>query len=433
MRENRLNPRLRLIQNMDIENRVILLRVDHNVVKKGIIKDPYRIDVSLKTLYHIASRCGRPILMTHVGRPRDKKTGKIQCRDENSVAPVVDYLRRKLPIRIEIPELPIDSDWGIKELVSSIYESIGKLRTGEIHMLYLPNIRWFQGEEARDEERDRFLRWLSSLGEVFVNDAISAWRPHVSTYDIAKRLPSCAGFQMQEEIVNIQKVLEPQRPFLAIVAGSKYDTKIGPLKELYMRADHILLGGVIYNVFLSVRNGVHIDGVSDEDRGLAKELVELDKKYGKIIDIPYLVESRSLEERRDVKTISIRDMKDGNSFSYILDMSPLSLESERIRDAIESAKTIFVNAVMGLTPLFSEGTKGLYRKVAENHGAQKLFAGGDTLQELRNLCPDIYLHGMESDQYYYFTGGGSVLTAIEKGDPYELEPVKALMEDSYGT
>jgi phosphoglycerate kinase len=97
-------------------------------------------------------------------------------------------------------------------------------------------------------------------------------------------------------------------------------------------------------------------------------------------------------------------------------------------DAITSAATIFVNAVMGFMPLFHEGSEALYRLIAGNPSAARLFAGGDTLQELRNLCPGIYMAGLDDPDAYYFTGGGSVLTAVEQGTPYHMKPVAALLE-----
>lgn len=111
--EIRIDPRLRVMQNADMRGKNILIRVDHNVVKNGEIKDPYRIDATLGTLYSVAQKGGRPILMTHVGRPFDKKTGTIRCREQESVEPIVEYLERKLPVRIHIPSLQAEGDSGI--------------------------------------------------------------------------------------------------------------------------------------------------------------------------------------------------------------------------------------------------------------------------------------------------------------------------------
>ena len=430
MERGSLDPRLRLIQTAPMKGRVVLIRVDHNVVKKGTIKDPYRIDVTFKTLCAIAENGGHPILMTHIGRPRDKKTGRIECREEESVEPIIQYLNEKLPSKIFVPVLPIDSQWGITQLDDSIKSNIEDLRKGEIGMIYLPNIRWFQGEQSSGPERQHFVRWLAGLSDLYVNNAFSSWRAHGSTYDITRNLPSYAGLELQRELLNIHRVLDPQRPFVAVIAGAKFDTKIRPLKALYKRADHIILGGLIYNVYLAAKYKVRISGVSEEEKDLAMELVELDGRDKKIFEMPYLVESEILEEKKEghYRTVDTGSMKEGQEFNYLLDTDPKSLKMNRITEIIGSAKTIFVNAVMGLTPPFFEGTQALYRLIASNGDAIKLFAGGDTLQELRNLCPEIYLAGMDAPDYYCFTGGGSVLTTLEQGSPYTLKPIEALLD-----
>jgi phosphoglycerate kinase len=369
--------------------------------------------------------------MTHVGRPKDKKTGNIACREGESVEPIVKYLEQKLPVNIHIQEFPIDPDRGITHIDKSIGPTIEDLKEGKIGMIYLPNSRWFQGEQSKGPEREILAEELSSLADLYVNDAFGSWRAHASTYDIAAKLPSFAGILLQKELMNLHRVLEPERPFVAIVAGAKYDTKIGPLKALHKRVDHLILGGLMYNTFLSAKYGVDIAGVSDEDRALAMELVELDREENKILEMPYVVESESTEERIEGQYRSIRvdNLKQGEAVKYILDIDPKSFQDKRVVDVISTAKTIFVNAVMGLMPLFFEGSQALYRLIAENGSASKLFAGGDTLQELRNLCPGIYMAGLDDPNSYYFTGGGSVLAAIEQGTPYHLKPVEMLMED----
>jgi phosphoglycerate kinase len=423
-----LNPQLRLIQQADMKDKVVLVRLDHNVVKKGAIQDPYRIDVTIKTLFAIAEKGGRPILMTHVGRPKDKKTGVIRCREDQSVGPIVAYLERKLPLNITAPELPADPEQGIVAPGEALGPSIEDLKRGRTGMLYLPNTRWFQGEQASGPERERFARWLAGLADLFVNDAFGSWQPHASTYDVAKHLPSYAGYQIQEELRNVGKVLRPRRPFVAVIAGAKVDTKIGPLRALYEQADHIILGGLICNVYLAAKYGVQIAGVSEEEKTQAMALVEMDRKERKILELPYLVESETLDEKAEgrCRTVDAGAMQQGDTFRYILDIAPRSFEGGKAAEVMASARTVFVNAVMGLTPHFFEGTEALYRLIASNTQAHKLFAGGDTLQEMRNLCPGIYLRGLDAPDYYFFTGGGSVLTALEQGDPYQIKPIEIL-------
>jgi len=427
-----IDPRLPLIQNADLEGKLVLVRVDHNVVKKGEIRDPYRIDATLGTLYNIVERGGRLILMTHIGRPRDKKTGRIKVEDDSSVQPVVEYLERKLYTKFVVPQFPVDPEWGIREIDTSINWPIRDLRAHRIGGIYLPNTRWFEGEEAEGEKKERFAIQLAGLADVFVNDAFGSWQANVSTFDITNYLPSFAGFLLQKELSNLKHVLEPEHPFVAVVAGAKYDTKIGPLKEIYKKVDHLILGGLIYNTFLCAKHDVRVAGVSEEDIKAAKDLVKQDKEAKKIVELPLVVESDTIEGRVEGKyrTISIKDFKDGAKYGYFLDVPPESFDAPGVAEVIGSAKTIFVNAVMGLTPHFFEGSEKLDRTIDQNRYAQKFYGGGDTLQEFKNLSPGLYLAAMDNAQYYFFTGGGTVLKAIEEGTPYGLEPVKALIENA---
>jgi phosphoglycerate kinase len=426
-----LDPRLRLMQQADLKGKVVLVRVDHNVVKKGRIEDPYRIEATLGTLYAIADKGGRPVLMTHVGRPFDKKTGKIRCKPEESVAPVVAYLKQKLPVEVLIPQFPADPDRGILHVDPSVQTALRSLKDGRASMIYLPNTRWFTGEESKGVEREVLARELAALADVYVNDAFGSWQAHASTYDVARYVPSYAGLLLQREIQGLSRVLEPKRPFTAVIAGAKYDTKIGPLKALHERVDRLILGGVIYNTFLAAKYGLTFAGVSDEDKALAAELVSLDKTAGKVVELPYLVESDTLDGRVEgrYRTLGPAEWREKKTLSYVVDAAAQSFEDSGVKEAILSAGTVFVNAVMGFMPHFFEGSEAMYRLLASNASAQKLLGGGDTLQELRRLCPGIYLAGLDDPSTYYFTGGGAVLSAIEQGGPYGLKPIKALMNE----
>jgi phosphoglycerate kinase len=430
MEYKELDPRLPLIQNAALNGKLVLVRFDHNVVKDGEIRDPYRIDRSLGTLYNIVERGGRPILMTHVGRPKDKKTGEIKCRLGESVEPIVGYLENKLHTKFHIPKFNIDTRFGILGIDTSINLAIRDLKERKIGGIYLPNMRWFQGEEAEGDLRDKFALQLAGLADIFINDAFGSWQPHASTYDITKYLPSYAGFLMQQEIINLNSVINPQRPFMAVVAGAKYDTKIKPLYAIYEKVDRLILGGVLYNTFLCAKYGINIEGVQEKDIFLAKELVEKDKANRKIIELPYIVESDTLEGKLEGKyrTIATKDLKEGTKYGYILDIDPESFKDPLLAEILLSAKTIFVNAVMGYTPHFTAGSEALDRTIDQNRIAIKMYGGGDTLQEFKNLCPGLYLSVLDSAHYYFFTGGGTVLTAIEQNSPYGLKPVQALMK-----
>jgi len=426
-----LDSRLPLIQQADLEGKIVLVRVDHNVVNKGVIRDPYRIEQTFGTLYNIVERGGRPILMTHVGRPKDKKTGEISCQPDSGVEPIVRYLEQKLHTQFFVPDFSPDGSKGITHIDTSINLAVKDLRRRKIGGIYLPNTRWFQGEESRGPEREALASQLAGLGDVFINDAFGSWQAHASTYDITRYLPSFAGFLMQKEIANLDRVLKPERPFLAVVAGAKYDTKIGPLNKIYEKVDHLILGGVIYNTYLAAKWGVAIKGVPDKDVQAAGELVAMDREKKKIIELPYVVESDILEGRQEgrYRTQDVRDFKPGGQYGYLLDIAPQSFEDPAVLEVLSRARTIFVNAVMGYTPHFTEGSKALDQAIDKNQAAFKMYGGGDTLQEFKDLNPGLYLSVIDNTRYYFFTGGGTVLTAIEEGTPYGLKPIQALLEN----
>lgn len=412
------------IQDADLKGKIVLIRVDHNVVKKGRIKDPYRIDASLDTIQYVISKGGKPILMTHVGRPRNKKTGEIEVSEETSVKPIIEYLKKKTSLIFVTPENNINFQ-SLK-----IDNLIKELRTNKISGIYLPNTRWFEGEESGGEKTRKFGKKLSNLADVFVNDAFGSWQPHASTIEPTKYLPSYAGILMQKEIENLSKVLTPQRPFLAVIAGSKFDTKIGTLTSLLKMADHLILGGVIYNAYLCAKYGFSIQGITEEDLKAAQEFLKYSDEFSdKILELPFIIESDVLDEKLEGKSRirNIHEIKPGTKLNFILDVSAKSFELKKVKEIFLEARTIFVNAVMGFTPNFAEGTFALNSLIDQNKNANKLFGGGDTLQEFKTLLPEIYQQALKDEKYYFFTGGGTILKAVKEGTAFGLEPVKALM------
>ena len=347
----------------------------------------------------------------------------------------MDYIESKLHSRFYVPSFPSDKG-GIPAIDTSINLAIRELRNGGLGGIYLPNTRWFGGEEEKGSARDSLAIQLAGLADVYVNDAFGSWQPHASTFDVTKHLPSYAGWLMQAELLNLNQVLDPERPFVVVIAGAKYDTKIGPINAIYDQADHMILGGVIYNTYLCAKYGVRIKGVSDDDITAARELVKKDEKTGKIVELPLLVESELLgREEGKYRTISVRDFKEGMELGYILDIDAKAFEDEKVKQVISTAKTIFVNAVMGFTPHFTDGSRALDTTIDSNREANKLYGGGDTLQEFKDLCPGLYLSVLDDAQYYFFTGGGSVLKAIEQRSAYGMEPVDALIKNAeqFGT
>lgn len=234
----------------------------------------------------------------------------------------------------------------------------------------------------------------------------------------------------------MREVLEPKLPFVAVVAGSKYDTKIGPLTEIYKKVDKLILGGIIYNTFLCAKYNVRMKGVEESDIELAKGLVQQDKLENKILELPMIVETDTLAGRFEgqFRTIHVKDFKEGDQFGFVVDVDPGSFETSEVQEVLSSAKTIFVNAVMGMMPNFWHGTSKMDEAIDRNSSAQKFFGGGDTLQEFKSLWPGLYQAALDSAKYYLFTGGGTVLKVLEEGDPFGLPTVRALIEngEQYG-
>ncbi len=421
---------LKKIQDVNLQGKVVLVRVDHNVVKKGKIKDTYRIDSSIPTIKYILEKGGKPVLMTHVGRPKDKKTGFITVSEETSVKPVIEYLKSILNLKIETIDFDVEKAETISDLIDT-NKKLTNLKNGISDILYLPNTRWFYGEEDKGDLREKFSKDLASLSDIFVNDAFGSWQPHASTVGVAKILPAFAGLLMQKEIENLHRVLEPTRPMTAVVAGSKFDTKIGPLNSLLEKADYLIIGGVIYNAYLCAKYGFKIKGITEEDIKDAHKFVKLTEKYPqKLIELPYIIESDFLEkkEKGHYRTHNIYELKADAQLNYVLDVDAKSFMNKEVKKALMNAKTIFVNAVMGYTPNFSEGTIALDMMLDKNVSANKFLGGGDTLQEFKNLLPDIYSDALKNDKFYLFTGGGTILKAIEQGSALGLEPVKLLLK-----
>jgi phosphoglycerate kinase len=421
------------VQDADLRRKVVLVRVDHNVAQKHVVKDPFRIDVTFGTLFNILSKGGMLILMSHVGRPRNKKTGHIDMDSKYDVQPIVDYLEKKLHTKFIVPDFKEDREYGgFINIDSAVNMHIRRMRRGRIDGIYLPNIRWFRGEEETGPEAEHLGRQLAGLADVYVNDAFGSWQPHTSTVEVTKHLPSYAGYLMQHEIRNLHKIYEPRRPFLAVIAGSKFDTKIGPVRSLLETVDKLMLGGVIYNAYLCVKHGVEIKGIHKDDIKIAREFFEISERYpGKVLEPSFVVESDTLKGQFDGqhRVHDVRTLAEGTKLNYVVDVDPKSYEDPTIREYILNAESIFVNAVMGFTPHFTAGTKELYALIDQNRQANKMFGGGDTLQEFRTMLPGTYIRAVDARDYYFFSGGGTILKAIHEGSVTGLPTVRALIDN----
>jgi phosphoglycerate kinase len=388
--------RLRRLQDADLDGKVVLVRVDHNCVRRGALTDAFRVDATVATLYNIVERGGRPVLMTHVGRPYDKKTKTITVDDDDAATCVARYLQARLGVTFAVPEFRSDAKRGIVDIDTSVNWLIDDLKARRIGGVYLPNARWFAGEEGHfgEDLSQRFAAQLAGVADVFVNDAFGSWQPHVSTFGVTKLLPSYAGLLMQKEIKALDALLHPTRPFLAVIAGAKLDTKIGTVKAIAERCDSLMLGGQLYNAYLAAKFGITIAGVSSEDVELARVSLLGDTEIErKLLPLSTLVESADLSGcgcvprdgvcgdvstndagKKTTNPVNVRDLVAGKTYGYFLDVAPVSFAEARVKAALRGAKTIFVNAVMGLTSSgFHEGHGGARRRHRGKRGGAQVF------------------------------------------------------------
>ncbi|MDD4762576.1 MAG: phosphoglycerate kinase, partial [Sphaerochaetaceae bacterium] len=229
--------KLRTLKDVDLTGKRVLIRVDFNVpLKDGVVTDDTRIVGALPTVRHILEQKGTSlVVMSHFGRPKGKKDPAF------SMAPIAKKFGELLGRPVQLA-----SD-VIGEAVS---KEVGALKSGEV--LLLENVRFYKEEEANDPE---FSKSLAAFGDVYVNDAFgTAHRAHASTEGVSHYLPSVAGLLIEKEVKFFAPLLEsPDKPFVAIIGGSKVSSKISVLESLAKTCDAIVIGGGMAYTFLKVQ------------------------------------------------------------------------------------------------------------------------------------------------------------------------------------
>lgn len=252
------------IENFNVENKKVLVRVDFNVpVRDGVILNSARIVASLKTINYLIDRDAKVILMSHFGRPKGKPDEKY------SLEFVAKYLEATLGKKI----LFADDDEVTGDKTRSLIET---MKSGDV--LLLQNTRFREEEEKND---DTFSQELASLADVYINDAFgTAHRAHSSTMGVAKYLPSGLGFLLKDEIEALSQVMEnPERPFVAILGGSKVSDKIGTINNLINKVDTIIIGGaMMFTFYKALGFNIGKSLVEADKVDLAKSILSLGEK-----------------------------------------------------------------------------------------------------------------------------------------------------------
>ena len=381
------------VKDVELKGKKVLVRVDFNVpVKDGVITNDNRITAALPTIKYILEQGGRAILFSHLGRVKEEadKAGK-------SLAPVAADLAAKLGQ--DVAFLP-----GVTRGVE-LEAAINALEDGQV--LLVENTRYEDVDGKKESKNDPELgKYWASLGDgIFVNDAFgTAHRAHASNVGISANVEKAvAGFLLENEIAYIQEAVEaPERPFVAILGGSKVSDKIGVIENLLEKADKVLIGGGMTYTFYKAQ-GIEIgNSLVEEDKlDVAKALLE--KANGKLI-LP--VDSK--EANAFAGYTEVRDTEgEAVSEGFLgLDIGPKSIA--KFDEALTGAKTVVWNGPMGVfeNPDFQAGTIGVMDAIVKQPGVKSIIGGGDSAAAAINL-------GRADKFSWISTGGGASMELLE--------------------
>lgn len=377
----------RTIRDVDLKNKKVLLRVDFNVPLdgEGNVSDDKRIVAALPTINYLIRQGCKVIIVSHLGRPNgwDKHL---------SMLPVAKRLIELVECKVFVASDIVGEDAKAKAK---------KLKCGEI--LLLENVRFEEGEEENDEN---LAKELAGLAEFYVNDAFgTAHRKHASTYGVAKLLPNALGFLMGKETNTISCAMEkPDRPFVAVMGGSKVSDKIGMLENLVAKADVLLIGGAMAFTFLKAEGkNIGLSKVDDEGIKTAQNLMEQAQKLGKKIVLPL-----------DVVCAKKVD-KSAHARRFCVDKIPndqigldIGRKTQRLfAKYIKNAHTVIWNGPMGVfeIPKFEKGTKKVALALAKVRGTS-IVGGGDSALAAKYF-------GISKKVTHVSTGGGATLKLLE--------------------
>jgi phosphoglycerate kinase len=357
--------KLKTIEDVgDLAGKRVLVRADFNVpVEEGKIHDTYRIDKAIATIDILRHKKAKVVLLSHIES------------DEKTLLPILDYLNGFLPIKFSKDYFTKEAD----ELVAS-------LKDGEV--LLFENIRINEGEKNNDSS---FAEKLSKYGDIFVNDAFSvSHREHTSVIGLPQLLPTFFGPLFVEEVENLSKVFDAPHPFVFILGGAKFSTKM-PLVEKYLKlADSVCIVGALANDIFKAK-GFEV----------GKSIVSKN-----VPDLSSLLENQKLFYPSDVtvlkedRTKEVKKVDDVLPADYIGDIGPESLE--KIFEKAKSAKFVLWNGPTGHYEIgFTENTESLAKFLASSN-SEVIVGGGDTVSSIQNL-------GILDKFTFVSTAGGAML------------------------
>ena len=377
------------VRDIDVRGKRVLVRCDFNVPQKdGMITDDTRITAALPTINYLLENGAKVILMSHLGRPEGQADVKYTLR------PVADRLCRLLNREV----IFISADTVINDEVRKKAEA---LRSGEV--LLLENVR-FRREETKNDPG--FSKELSSLGEIFVNDAFgTAHRAHSSTAGIADYLPAVSGFLIEKELAFLGNAVEkPERPFAAIMGGAKVGDKIPVIENLLKKVDILIIGGGMAYTFLRAKGYEIGQSILDaENIELAGQFIKKAEQKGVKLMLPVDVVCAS--DFADDKKVGVFAADAIPAELQGLDIGPETVQAYRAE--LAKAKTIIWNGPMGVFEMksYEEGTKAIAEALAES-AAVTIIGGGDSAA----ACAQF---GLSDRMTHISTGGCASLEFLE--------------------
>ena len=381
------------IEDLDLEGRRVLVRVDFNVpIKNGTIGDDTRIRSSLPTIeYALAHGARTVILCSHLGRPKGKPD------PQYSLKPVAEHLSTLLKRPVVFAEDCI----GAPATAAIEGAGDGGSARGHQGIVLLENLRFHPEEEKNDPA---FAAALAALADVYVNDAFgSAHRAHASTEGIVRHVKeAAAGLLMAAEIEHLGRVLEhPDHPFVAILGGAKVSDKLEVIQNLVPRVDALLIGGAMAYTFFKARNvPVGKSLVEAELLDAARDLEAQAKARGLRLELPVdHVVAPTLEAGAPAETLDVGDPAIGDRMG--LDIGPKTIAT--YQSVITGAKTVIWNGPMGVFEIdaFANGTMAVAHSVADVKGTT-IIGGGDSIAAVAKA-------GVTDRITHISTGGGASL------------------------
>jgi len=350
-------------QAKNLKGKKVLLRTDLNVfIENDEVKGDFRIKKTLPTIKFLKKEGAKIIILSHVTKGR-----------ANGLLPVVLYLRSYFKV-----------DFSREVLGEETKMKIDNMKNGEV--LMLENLR----SDKREKDNDiGFAKELASLGDIYVNDAFSvSHRKHASIIGLPKFLPSYSGLLMDEEISNLSKAFKSKHPFLLILGGVKFESKLGVLKRFVKTADKIFIGGALANVFLK-----------EKGFDIGKSI------YDKDVDIKKFVNNK--------KVIIPSDMLTESGINWDIGDNAI----KELKEMINKAKFIIWSGPLGnFEGGYKEGTTEVAKAIAKSR-ANSVVGGGDTISAIKKL-------NILNKFSFVSTGGGAMLAFLSDGTLPGIEAIK---------